>query len=70
MAKKKKVHDLPQLLFVRRDGTCGEEFLSAFENGCMEAVEDDGPTIVGVYKLTKVYPQVCKTVYLGEPVEV
>ena len=46
---------LPKVIHVREDhdnnAPKGTSYLTAFKGGVSEAVEDDGPTIIGVYKL-------------------
>ena len=66
---KKKSHNLPPSLYVRREEDGDEHYFLAFENGCAEAVEDDGPTCVGIYDLVKMYPNVRKAVNLSEEAE-
>ena len=66
---KKQSHSLPPSLYVRREEDGDEHYFLAFENGCAEAVEDDGPTCVGIYNLVNIYPNVQKVVDLGDEAE-
>lgn len=63
---KKKDFGLPTQLFVRRDEDGDDHYFVAVEDGCCAAVEGDGPTCVGIYTLTKTYPEVRKVAVLGE----